>query len=188
MEEDKYKEKINLESMDKKSVHSVPDGYFDKLPYSIQEKIAMKEKPLFEGWKLKPAKYAVAGFCLLMFTVFIYLTIPKDQKLVSKKDIIEIKKDSLYNSIENNQQKAKDKEIVPAPLSNNSVAIDQPKMKILNKDSDKNKDTIPLEEKLGSPESYLVEMSAEEIQEYLDINEQDDFQMDDILSDQSGGY
>jgi hypothetical protein len=181
MEKDRDKGKANLESMDRKNIHSTPDGYFDKLPYSIQQKIAAKKKPWFENLRLNPVKYkyALTGFCVLAFALFIYLIVPKDQQLISKKDSTEIKRDSLNRAIENKEQKDK---VIPVPLSNNSMAIEQPKTR--NNSQDKNKDTLPADEKPGSPESYLAEMSAEDIQEYLDINDEDDFQMEDILPDE----
>jgi hypothetical protein len=172
MAKDQHKGRIDLEGIEKKSIHSVPEGYFDKLPYSIQKKIAAHKKPWFESLQLSPVKYALSGLAALVLAIFIYLIIPKEQRRIAKKDLIE--KDSTIMRNENNNQ-----EVLPVPLNNNTVAVE--KAKILNDSSDKN--TAITNEKLGSPESYLAELSSEDIQEYLDLYDQEDFQTEEFLQD-----
>jgi hypothetical protein len=173
MEKEQHKGKIGLEGMKKKNIYSVPDGYFDKLPYSIQEKITAHKKPWPESLQLSPVKYTLGGIAALVLAIFIYLIIPKEQQQIAKKDLIE--KDSIIKQTENNNQ-----EVLPAaPHNNNTVAVEKPK--ILNDSSDKN--TVITNEKLGSPESYLAELSSEDIQEYLDLNDQEDFQTEEFLQD-----
>jgi hypothetical protein len=168
MEKEQHKGKIDLEGMEKKNIHSVPDGYFDKLPYSIQERIAAHKKPWFERQQLSPVKYALGGIAVLVLAIFIFLLIPKEQQQIAKKNIIE--KDTIIKQNENSNQ-----EVLPAPI-NNTITVEKPK-----DSSDKNI-VIP-DEKLGSPESYLAELSSEDIQEYLDLYDQEDFQTEEFLQD-----
>jgi hypothetical protein len=168
MEKEQHKRKIGLEGMEKKNIHSVPDGYFDKLPYSIQEKITVHKKPWFESLQLSPVKYALGGIAALVLAIFIYLLIPKEQQQIAKKNIIE--NDTIIKRDENSNQK-----VLPDPV-NNSVTVKKPK-----DSSDKN--IVMPDEKLGSPESYLAELSSEDIQEYLDLYDQEDFQTEEFLQD-----
>jgi hypothetical protein len=184
MKEDKHSKKINLDDMEKKNIHSVPDGYFDKLPYSIQEKIRTKQKPWFGTLKLSPLKYALSGLAVIILAIFIYLIIPKDQQQIAenKNKTTGIKKDTaLYPSEKNEQEENKNNALTPAPLNNNSIVAEEKKIK---HDSVGNIKEAPVaDEKLLSPESYLAEISKEDIQEYLELNELDQLQPDDAITD-----
>ncbi|HXA02177.1 MAG TPA: hypothetical protein VNW99_09320 [Cytophagaceae bacterium] len=179
MEKDKHSKKINLKDMEKKNIHSVPDGYFDKLPYSIQEKIKAKQKPWFEKLKLSPIRYALSGLAVIILAIFIYLIIPKSQRQVAQnKTTVTKKNTTIYSPEKTNQDN--NTETTPVPLNNNSV-IGQEKIK---PDSiDKNKNIPVIDEKLLNPESYLADISKDDIQEYLDLNELDQLQPDGAITD-----
>jgi len=63
---------MKLEQIEKKNIFEVPDGYFEKLPMAIQERVTSKEKkaafPVFAA----SFKYAFPVFFVAIALVFIY--------------------------------------------------------------------------------------------------------------------
>ncbi|MFL5729516.1 MAG: hypothetical protein ACJ75J_08525 [Cytophagaceae bacterium] len=176
MEKDPHNKKISLENLKKKNIHQVPEGYFDKLPYSIQEKIQGKKRSWTIDWKNGTGRYAIPGLAILILAFFIYLALPSGKQEIAVKPIKEVTKDSITSNAEDIQEKE------PVITQDNDMTAIQ--QKPIAVDSNMKKQDIPVViDKFDSPESYLADITNDDIKEYLDLNEMDDVQVEELLID-----
>jgi hypothetical protein len=177
------KKKMRLEDLDKKNIHSVPEAYFDKLPYSIQERIHQKESSWFEKLKLSPVKYAIPAFSILIgLAIYLFLKPSQVQIAQSKKhdikgsekvDVIKQKKefnDSVHYQ-ENKKEKKEDIKITAPGSTNIPVQEENKNIADISKTEDSNK----------TVEQYLAGISKEDIRTYLVINDLDESQMEELM-------
>ena len=62
--------KLNLEDIDKKNIHKVPNGYFDKLPGIIQSRAVERKKSQKWQWALPVLKVTVPTFVVLFIAAY----------------------------------------------------------------------------------------------------------------------
>jgi hypothetical protein len=178
------KKKMSLEDLDKKNIYSVPEAYFDKLSYSIQERIQRKETSWFEKLKVSPFRYAIPAFSILICLGIYLLLKPSGEQLAvnPKKDPI------LKDSLKKDTFKQNEKPIEHAPEDHIAK----------NKTDDKQNNLIPDEGTPLQPENknpvdnnlaqttktaqeYLAEVSKEDIRIYLEMNDIDESQMEETI-------
>jgi hypothetical protein len=178
------KKKINLEDLDKKNIYSVPEAYFDKLSYSIQNRIHEKEVSWFEKLKTSPIKYAIPAFSILLVLTFYFFLRPSvKQVAVNNQPVI---KDSLKKEIFKQDEKI----TIISPEKDNGnkkregVKIKDPAMKEVPLPNENN---LPVENNITAPEpiktaqEYLAGVSKEDIKMYLEMNDMSESQMEEII-------
>lgn len=177
------KKRIRLEDLDKKNIYSVPESYFDKLPYSIQERIHQKEITWFEKLKINPVRYAIPAFSIILsLVIYLYLKPSGEQLAIHKKHE---SKDSLKKEM----LKQEDDTTITTPYQKdinkkkNYENITIPgSTKIPVQEEHKNiADNSNEAEPVKTVEQYLAEMSKEDIRIYLVQNDLDESQMEEII-------
>jgi hypothetical protein len=185
MENDKNgKKKMSLEDLDKKNIYSVPEAYFDKLSYSIQERIHPKEASWFEKMKVSPVRYAIPAFSILICLGIYLLLKPSGEHLAVKpKKEIELK-----DSLKKDEFRQDEKSIEDAPedhLAKNKTDDTQnnltPDKETPLQQENKNPVDNNIAQTAKSPQEYLAEVSKEDIRIYLEMNDIDESQMEEII-------
>jgi len=177
------KKRIRLEDLDKKNIYSVPESYFDKLPYSIQERIHQKEITWFEKLKISPVRYAIPAFSIILgLVIYLFLKPSGEQIAVHKKHE---SKDSLKKEV----LKPEEDTTATTPYQKNinnkkhDVNITIPgSTEIPIQEENKNiADKSSIAEPAKTVEQYLAGVSKEDIRIYLVQNDLDESQMEEII-------
>ena len=106
---------MRLDQIDKKNIFEVPEGYFDKLPMAIQERVAQQQKVVvFPAFAIS-LKFAFPVLFVTIATVFVYQNLSRTtspeqslkdvntETLVAYLNESEITEDEILESINHDQ-------------------------------------------------------------------------------------
>jgi hypothetical protein len=106
-----------LSKLSKKSSFDVPQGYFDRLPYDIQERCARKKSVWTELINSKAMIFKYAFGALLVFTGVLYYFRDKEQK------IVQISSVELISYVEQDAINAMDEQMLTEELEEDQIEV-----------------------------------------------------------------
>lgn len=142
------KKKIKVEDLERKDIFTTPDGYFDKLPNRIQERINIPtrndERPVY---KLVPKKVFYIAASVAVFLIATILVLREPEETASAQNILaEISTEAMIEYLE---------------MSDVNVAeitfAEEEQQQLLDSQW----------ENLAIPDDYVNEITTEELEEYL---------------------
>ena len=86
---DPNKNNISLNDIPKKNIHHVPDGYFEKLPQQIQQRVVGHKSNAIWNWSWSPSRiFARTLSAVSIILLVLYFSIFKNYESINKKNVI----------------------------------------------------------------------------------------------------
>lgn len=99
MEKDSnIRKNVKLEELEKKNIHSVPEGYFDRLPQIIQSKaVESKAKPAtLRGYGIA-LKYALPAVLIVVMSVYLLVRNDETQPLTPQELLAQVSTEEIVD-------------------------------------------------------------------------------------------
>ncbi len=179
---DPNKNHIPLNDIPKKNIHQVPDGYFEKLPQQIQQRVVGHKSNAIWNWSWSPSRiFAGTLSAISIIALVLYFSIFKNDESINNKNVVTLKLPSSLSAevidsgkTENNNYRKTNEHVNPKPIKDQ---LDNDIKVIAHQDT--NNIEVP-EVKKQNAEILIAQLDKSTIAAYLETENTEEYEWEEV--------